>query len=108
MKTNAPALVRISLPSEILVPVDADFNAIMRLLGKARKLETCFASTDPLHAHAPYCGESAYFCEPCALPEIKPFTGTLHPTREAAQLAVNESTAAELLKREQATATKAA
>jgi hypothetical protein len=77
-------MLRVNLPTSILLPITADINGLIKILSGGQTLETIHRATDQ-GTHNEYAGESTYYAQPIAIPEILRFCEPVHATREIAQ-----------------------
>lgn len=77
-------MLRVNLPSSILLPITADINGLIKILSGGLVLDTIHGATDATGRDA-YEGASTYWVEPSALPAILPFRDVFFFSQEEAQ-----------------------
>ena len=96
----SPALLEIKLPSTIVVPLGCDLNAFFDFMSRAKAVEPVHASDDPDHSgNSVYAGESTYYTNGPAIPQVTAHEGKIYDSKADAQLAKNEIVTAELAAR---------
>lgn len=81
-------MLRVNLPSSILLPIGADINGLIKILSAGRVLDTIHAAND-VEGRDAYEGASTYWVEPIALPAIEPFYKPVYRSRQDAQTEKN-------------------
>jgi hypothetical protein len=81
-------MLRVDLPSSILLPITADINGLIKILSGGNSLHEIHRA-EAGTADCDYAGDSTFYIEPMALPKMEPYRLPIFATRAAAQAEKN-------------------
>ena len=85
----------------IVVPANANLNALFEFLSKAQAIDEVVAASsapDAADGVSRYAGESTLYVSGQALPRVEPITQSVYPSEQEAQAAKDEIVRAEIQK----------